>query len=175
MTVYVDIEAPIKFIVLKLKNNSNRDRRISATGYIEWVLGDLRAKSLMHVITEMDADSGTILTSNAYNTEFEGRVAFFDIDDVSKTFTTDRTEFIGRNGTMGNPDGMNRAKLSGKLGAALDPCTVLQTAFDLPEQSEREIIFRLGAGINMSEALNTVNKFKGRNAAKEAFFKHCTN
>jgi cellobiose phosphorylase len=171
MTVYVDIEAPVKFIVLKLKNNSNRDRRISATGYIEWVLSDLRAKSLMHVITEMDADSGTILASNAYNTEFEGRVAFFDIDDAGKTFTTDRTEFIGRNGTTSNPDGMNRAKLSGKLGAALDPCTVLQTAFDLPEQSEREIIFRLGAGVNMSETLSTINKFKGRNAAKEALIK----
>jgi cyclic beta-1,2-glucan synthetase len=168
MTVFVDIEAPVKFIILKLKNNSNRDRRISATGYIEWVLSDLRAKSLMHVVTEMDAESGAILASNSYNTEFEGRVAFFDVDDVNKTYTTDRTEFLGRNGTTANPDGMNRAKFSGKLGAALDPCTVLQTAFDLPEQGEREIVFRLGAGINMNEALATINKFKGRAVAKTA-------
>ncbi|HTB51809.1 MAG TPA: glucoamylase family protein [Ferruginibacter sp.] len=168
MTVFVDIEAPVKFIVLKLKNNSNRDRRISATGYIEWVLSDLRAKSLMHVITEMDAESGAILASNAYNTEFEGRVAFFDVDDASKTYTTDRTEFLGRNGTTANPDGMNRAKFSGKLGAALDPCTVLQTAFDLLEQGEREIVFRLGAGTNMGEAIATINKFKGLAVAKNA-------
>ena len=39
-----DIEAPVKFIVLKIHNNSAGHRRISATGYVEWVLGDLRSK-----------------------------------------------------------------------------------------------------------------------------------
>ena len=47
MTVFTDIE-PVKYIVLKLRNQSGRQRRISATGYMEWVLGDLRAKYLKH-------------------------------------------------------------------------------------------------------------------------------
>jgi cellobiose phosphorylase len=37
MTVFVDINAPVKFVVLKILNNSNRMRRLSATGYVEWV------------------------------------------------------------------------------------------------------------------------------------------
>ena len=62
MCVYVDTAAPVKFIVLKLRNNSNRLRRISATGYVEWVLGDLRSKTHMHIITDMDARIRNSLT-----------------------------------------------------------------------------------------------------------------
>ena len=171
MKVFVDIELPIKFIVIKLRNNSNRSRRISATGYIEWVLGNTRAKSLMHTITEVDVRSGTILARNAYNTEFAGRVAFFDTDDVNRNFTTDRSEFIGRNGTLLNPDAMSRSRLSGKSGAALDPCAAIQVIVDLAEDQEKEIVFRLGAGINMEEALNLNRRFEGSIAAQTAFDK----
>ena len=44
--VFVATDAPVKFAVLKLRNLSGRPRRLSATAYCEWVLGDLRAKSL---------------------------------------------------------------------------------------------------------------------------------
>ena len=37
--VYVALDAPIKFTVLKVRNVSSRSRRLSATGYLEWVLG----------------------------------------------------------------------------------------------------------------------------------------
>ena len=143
MTVFTDIEEPVKFIVLKIKNKSGRSRHISATGYVEWVLGDIRSKSLMHIITEMDKRSGAVLARNAYSLEFENRVAFFDTDDTVRTFTTDRSEFIGRNGTLNNPDAMNRVRLSGKRGAALDPCAAIQVAFDIAEEEIREVIFRL--------------------------------
>jgi cyclic beta-1,2-glucan synthetase len=43
--IYVDAEETVKFSVLKVRNGSGRMRRLSATGYVEWVLGDLRAKT----------------------------------------------------------------------------------------------------------------------------------
>ncbi|MHB1942876.1 MAG: glucoamylase family protein, partial [Acidiferrobacteraceae bacterium] len=55
---YVDLDLTVKFIVLKVRNESSRSRRLSATGYVEWVLGDLRPKSAMHVVTEIDPGSG---------------------------------------------------------------------------------------------------------------------
>jgi cyclic beta-1,2-glucan glucanotransferase len=163
--VYTDIEAPVKFIVLKLHNLSNRPRRISVTGYVEWVLADLRPKSIMHIVTEFDIGTGAIFAKNAYNPEFENRIAFFDVDDNNKTFTTDRTEFIGRNGTLKNPDAMNRARLSGKTGAALDPCAVIQFVIDLSDGEEREIVFRLGVGKDANDAVTMINQFKGSAAA----------
>ena len=165
MCVYVDTEAPVKFIVLKIRNNSPRPRKLTATGYMEWVLGDSRAKSLMHTITQIEAESGAILAKNAYNTEFGSRVAFFAVDDLSRSLTTDRAEFIGRNGTLANPDAMSRAKLSGKTGAALDSCAGIMVAFELAEEEEKEVIFILGAGKNMDDAVAVLRQFSNAKAA----------
>jgi cellobiose phosphorylase len=166
--VYVALEAKIKFAVLKVRNESGRSRRLSATGYVEWVLGDLRSKSAMHVVTEVDSVSGALFARNSYNTEFTRRVAFFDVDDATRHVSGDRTEFLGRNGTLRSPAAMTRTRLSGKVGAALDPCAALQVAFDLADQQEREIIFTLGVGQDVDEARNLVHRFRGSAAARGA-------
>ncbi|MBA4168486.1 MAG: cyclic beta 1-2 glucan synthetase, partial [Chitinophagaceae bacterium] len=165
MTVYVDMEEAIKFIVLKIRNQSGRPRKLSATGYTEWVLGDTRTKTAMHIQTEMDPDSGALFAKNPYNIEFGNRVAFFDVDYLKKTFTADRTEFIGRNGTLQNPDAMSRIKLSGKIGLALDPCAAIQVPFDVADGEEQEIIFRLGAGKDSIDASKLARQFRGSDAA----------
>jgi cyclic beta-1,2-glucan synthetase len=71
--------------VLKLRNVSGRPRRISVTGYWEWVLGDLRAKSLLHVQTEVDLKTGALLARNFYSTDFAGRIVFLDVNDPART------------------------------------------------------------------------------------------
>jgi len=171
MTVYVDTVAAIKFIVIKLKNHSGRSRSLSATGYIEWVLGDNRMKTAMHIHTEIDPDSGALFAKNQYNTEFNNRVAFFDVDYLKKTFTGDRTEFIGRNGSLQNPDALSRIKLSGKIGLALDPCAAIQVPFFMAEGEEQEIIFRLGSGKDATDASMIAKQFRGTGAAIDALEK----
>jgi cellobiose phosphorylase len=166
--VYVAPDAPVKFAVLKVRNESGRSRRLSATGYVEWVLGDLRPKSAMHVVTEIDPGSGALFARNPYNTEFPGRVAFFDVDDATRTVSGDRTEFLGRNGTLRNPAAMTRSRLSGKVGAALDPCGAIQVAFEIGDGQEREIVFTFGVGQDANDAINMVNRFRGSAAAREA-------
>ncbi|GAB4507746.1 MAG: glucoamylase family protein [Sulfuricaulis sp.] len=170
LTVYVDVDAAIKFSVLKVRNESGQARKLSATGYVEWVLGDLRPKSAMHVTTEIDPQSGALFARNPYNTEFTGLVAFFDVDDAARTVSCDRAEFIGRNGTLKNPAAMARARLSGKVGAALDPCAAIQVSFDLADGQEREIIFRLGlAGRRGTDNVSKlVHRFRGSAAARAA-------
>jgi len=166
--VYVAIDAPVKFTVIKVRNESGRPRRLSATGYVEWVLGDLRPKTAMHVITELDPNSGALFARNPYNTEFPDRVAFFDSDDVNRTVTGDRAEFLGRNGTLRNPAALMRTRLSGRVGASLDPCAAVQVAFDLADGQEREIIFILGTGRDAGDAGNIVRRFRGPAAARSA-------
>ena len=170
LTVYVVLDAPVKFSVLKLHNQSGRPRRLSATGYAEWVLGDLRAKSVMHVTTEIARNNGALYARNPYNTEFPDRVAFFDVDadDASLTLSGDRAEFVGRNGTLANPAAMLRARLSGKVGAALDPCAAIQVQFELGDGETREIVFRLGLGRNTDDANALVSRFRGASAAQAA-------
>ena len=166
--VYVALDAPMKFMVLKVRNESGRSRKLSATGYVEWVLGDLRPKSAMHVATELDPKSGAVFARNPFNTEFAGRIAFFDVDEMTRTISGDRSEFIGRNGTLRNPAAMTRLRLSGKVGAGLDPCGAIHVPFELADGQEREIIFRLGVGRDAEDARNLVRRFRGSAAARSA-------
>jgi cyclic beta-1,2-glucan synthetase len=171
MWVYVAMDASVKLTVLKVKNESGRSRRLSATGYVEWVLGDLRPKTAMHVSTEIDPKTGALFGRNPYNTEFAGRTAFFDVDEATRTVSGDRTEFLGRNGTLRSPDSMTRGRLSGRVGAGLDPCGAIQVPFDLADGQEREIIFRLGVGRDPYEAGQLVRRFRASAAARGALEK----
>jgi cellobiose phosphorylase len=168
LCTYVALDASIKYSVLRVRNDSAVTRRLSATGYVEWVLGDLRAKSTMHIITEIDAISGALFAKNAYNTEFSGRVAFFNSDAGSHTVTCDRNEFIGRNGTLASPAAMRRARLSGKVGSGLDPCAAIQVPFELLPGQEREIVFMLGVGGRRNaDASSLVQRYQGAATAHD--------
>lgn len=165
MSVYVDLEEPVKFIVLKISNRSGAFRKLSATGFMELVLGDLRSKNMMHITTDIDPETGAILARNRYNSVFGERVSFFDTDETSIGITCDRTEFIGRNGSLQSPESMRRVKLSGKTGATLDPCAAIQVPFNLYDGQDREIVFKLGSGASEADAIRLLKKFKGPQAA----------
>jgi cellobiose phosphorylase len=168
LTVYVALDAPVKFAALKLRNLSGRPRRLSVTGYWEWVLGDLRHKSLLHLQTEMDPKSGALLARNRYNTEFAERIAFLDVSELTRTFTGDRKEFLGRNGSLSHPAALKRARLSGKAGAGLDSCGAVQVACDVPPGQEREITFRLGVGRSAAEVQTLIQRFRRADASRAA-------
>ncbi|MBF0503014.1 MAG: cyclic beta 1-2 glucan synthetase, partial [Candidatus Riflebacteria bacterium] len=173
--VYVALDAAVKFTVLKVRNKSGQSRRLSATAYAEWVLGDMRPKSAMHIITEINHLSGALFARNPYSAEFGNRTVFFNVDDTTRTMTGDRTEFLGRNGTLANPAAMSRSRLSGRVGPALDPCGAIQVAFELADGEEREIVFSLGVGQNTEEAGNLAHRFRGAPAARnvlEAVWKY---
>jgi cellobiose phosphorylase len=160
LTVYVAMDAPVKFAVLKLRNLSGRPRRLSITGYWEWVLGELRHKTLLHVQTEVDPKTGALLAHNPFNTEFAERIAFVDVSDATRTFTGDRKEFLGRNGSLANPAALKRTRLSGKVGAGLDPCAAVQVSFVLPAGQERETSFRLGVGRSVADLQTLIQRFR---------------
>ncbi|HZM06389.1 MAG TPA: glucoamylase family protein [Candidatus Saccharimonadales bacterium] len=168
LTVFVARDVPLKFAWLKVRNLSTRVRRLSAIGYWEWVLGELRDKNLMHVITEVDPRSGALLARNPYNGDFSGRVAFADVQIATRQFTTDRGEFLGRNGSLANPAALHRLRLSGKVGGGWDPCAALQVIFDLGEGQERDVVFRIGVGRDGGEAQHLIQHFRGVDAARKS-------
>jgi cellobiose phosphorylase len=166
--VYVAMDASVKFTVLKVRNESGRSRRLSVSGYAEWVLGDVRPKTVMHVITAVDPQSGALFAHNPYNAEFGNRVAFFNVDHANRTVSADRTEFLGRNGTIARPAAMTRSRLSGRVGAALDPCAAIHVTLELDEGEEREIVFTLGAGRDTDDAAGLARRFRDSFAARKA-------
>jgi cellobiose phosphorylase len=122
----------------------------------------------MHINTEIDSRTGALFARNPYNTDFPGRVVFLDVNAEQVSFTGDRLEFLGRNGSMARPDAMLRERLSNRVGAAMDPCIAQQVKIDLAEREEREIVFTLGTGRNMDDARNLIKRFQGSGSARSA-------
>ncbi len=168
LTLYVAMDAPVKFARLKVTNRSGRPRRLSVTTYWELVLGEARDKTLMHVITEIDPVTGAIFARNAYNSEFSGRVVFADMGETSRTITADRTEFLGRNGTPASPAALNRVRLSGRVGAGLDPCAAIQVPVGLDDGHEKELVFLLGAAESEEQARQLIQQHRGLSGAQRA-------
>ena len=167
--IYVALENSIKYSVLKIKNESGSSRSLSATGYVEWVMGELREKTQMSVITEIDPVSGALFARNPYNTEFADRIAFFTVNTPNRTVTGNRTEFIGRNNTLKNPAAMSRAYLSNRVGAGYDPCGAIHVPFTLAAGAEKEIQFMLGtAGRRSADASQYVHRYRSTEAAELA-------
>ena len=165
---YVAMDAPVKFVVVKLRNPTKRLRRLSLTGYWELVLGEWRHANLMHIVTQIDPHSGALYARNTYGRECANRVVFVQVSELDRTVTGNRTEFIGRNGSLSSPSAMRLKRLSGKTGAGLDPCAAIQTTIDLPEGQEREIVFIFGAARDTDEAQYFIQRFCGPAGARQA-------
>jgi cellobiose phosphorylase len=119
-------------------------------------------------VTEVDPKTGALLARNPYNSEFGERVVFLDCSEAQRTVTGDRTEFLGRNGMPSKPACMTRSRLSGRVGAALDPCAAMQVTVDLADGQEREIVFILGCGRDLADVRTLVNRFRGTGQARGA-------
>ena len=167
LRVYVAMNEPVKIAMLKIKNGSNRVKRLGLTGYWEWVLGELRTKNAMYIVTENDRSTGALFARNAYNSDFEGRIAFVTSSEPDRSCTADRLEFLGRNGTLAQPAALGRTRLSGKTGAGLDPCAALQVQVELEPGQEREIAFILGAGQNQRTAQDLARRFQNLQTCRE--------
>jgi cyclic beta-1,2-glucan synthetase len=154
----------IKIFQLSLRNNSGKPRRLSVTTYVEWILGASRTVTAPFIVTELDSSTGAIFARSLLNGEFGGRVSFADMGGKHTSFTADRTEFIGRNGSLQRPYGLDPGRdLSGKIGAGLDPCAALQVPIDLRNGESTEIVFFLGQTESKEMARELISKYRTRN------------
>ncbi len=135
---FVEVDQPVKASCLSLENKSNTIRRLSITGYVEWVLGFSRSTMAPTTLTEFDQDSQAVFAWNPRNTEHGKRIAFNALLSGHTSYTCDRTEFIGRNSNLSQPLALFIDEpLKKRTGGGLDPCTALNTDVELkPGQIE---------------------------------------
>lgn len=167
---FVAQDAPLKYSVLRLRNDSDAPRRLSATGYVEWLLDDAEATPGLQVVTGRDLASGALLARNAFGAGFDDKVAFFHVDAEQVAVTCDRHEFIGPLGAIVRPAALGRSSLSDIAGAGFDPCAALQVAVTLEPGATCELVFVLGvAGPGALDASAVVQRHGGAQAAAAAW------
>ena len=152
VTVFVAPHDPVKVVRVRVHNRGDRPRKFAAVFYAEWVLGTNRDVTAPFVVTEIDPVSGAVFARNAFNPEFGSTVAFADVSARPRTATADRTEFLGRNGSVAFPAAMRRAELSGHVGPGLDPCAALMARVDIPPGQTGTVVFVLGQAADAATA-----------------------
>ncbi|HEX4899473.1 MAG TPA: glucoamylase family protein [Pyrinomonadaceae bacterium] len=159
LLVFAPLKGSVKISLLRLRNRTDRKRRLTITQYNELVLGFSRSSSAPYIITEIDPESGRIFARNPFNNEFASRVAFVATNDTVSSATCDRKEFLGRNGSPAQPAALRRAHLAGRDGAGLDPCAALQVSIELAPREAREVIFLLGEAESKEAAETLISQF----------------
>ncbi|MGE5273258.1 MAG: GH36-type glycosyl hydrolase domain-containing protein, partial [Verrucomicrobiota bacterium] len=161
---FVAADDPIKVSRLTLTNHSPRARRLSVTAYLEWILGVSRGGSAPFVITETDSATGAMFARNSWSRDFANRIAFADLGGAQRDWTGDRTEFLGRNGTLDRPAALGRRDaLSGRVGAALDPCCAFRTTVEIPSGGRAAVVFLLGQAETRERARALVQRYRSEN------------
>ena len=160
LRLFAAAEAPVKIVHLRLENLWKRPRRITVTFYAEWVLGTSRDVSQAYIVPEFDPSRHALLARNRYNTEFGERLAFLAANKKPHGLTTDRSEFLGRMGSLTLPAALNRIGLGSTVRPGLDPCAAIQLHVDLTPGQAEEVYFLIGEGTNREESLALIDKYQ---------------
>ena len=158
---FVPADDAIKISRLTLTNRSSQPKRLTVTAYLEWVLGTSRTGSAPYVMTEMDPATGAMFARNSWSRDFGDRIAFADLGGAQTAWTGDRTEFLGRNGAADRPAALGpRERLSGRTGAAFDPCSALQTTLEIPAGGQVSVVWFLGQAASRERARALIQRYR---------------
>jgi cyclic beta-1,2-glucan synthetase len=152
---------PLKLSRLRLRNRSAQTRRLSVTGYVEWMLGANGQVTAPFVVTSRDTATGALLACNRWRADFADHVAFLDLGGCQHAATGDRATFLGPLGNVAAPVALaDGASLDGRVGAGLDPCGAVQTQVELPPGTQLDLLFLLGDAPSQADAQTLVAKYR---------------
>ena len=160
LTQLVDPNDPVKLSRLRLTNNGARARSLRIFHYVEWVLGNSRAKTAPFIAADYDATTQLLTASNPYSVEFPGRTAFLACDQPLSSLTANRQEFLG-NGSVRRPQSVFLAReLSNNIDTDGDPCAAIATDIELPAGASKDIVFMLGDCLSVTAANELVQQHR---------------
>ncbi|HZJ76475.1 MAG TPA: glycosyl transferase, partial [Oscillospiraceae bacterium] len=166
LTLFTPIEDRIKINLIKLGNGTKGARRLTLFYYIRPVLGvtDEETENLL----ETDIKEDIFVVKNSTNTEFKDSTIFIGSSEKIKSYTGDRTEFMGHIPDYERPEGVKKERLSNTVGLGYNPCSVIEINIDIPANEEREIAFLLGEEKDLERGYSLINKYKNIDVVRNA-------
>jgi cellobiose phosphorylase len=194
MTVFVSPGDPVKVIKLQLHNKTALQRQLSVTYYAEWVLGVQRHSNAPFIVTEWDNKARLLMAHNTYQEVFRNATGFMGIypqemlaeshlsaKSEAKTkenafeqalsWTANRSEFIGRNGTWKNPAALGRKHLSGQTGPQYESCGAIQAGLTLEPGAQCLVYILVGCEASREAALELAEKYSKARVCEDSWQK----
>ncbi len=168
LTVGMPPDDAVKLSVMRIRNTSDRPRRVTLTAFAEWTLGSRRDDTQYQVHTRFVPGDRAILARNTFDPTFREWTAFLATSEPITSYTADRHAFIGRNGTLSRPVALSREHLDGATGVGCDPCAALQMQITLAPGATRDVCVMLGAARTEADALATIARLQTVNDARTA-------
>jgi cyclic beta-1,2-glucan synthetase len=167
LTMFAALNDPVKISRLRLTNKSARPRKLSLTAYVEWSLGAQRTRGASHICTAVDSATQLMTAWNRWSEDFGHAAAFLDLRGKQASWTGDRREFLGRNGSPDRPAALaNDRPLSGRTGAGHDPCGAMQTLVEIAPGATVECDVLLGQGESVEAAQDLARKYRDADLEK---------
>ena len=161
MLQFVPLEDPVKISRLKIINSGGAARQLSVTYYVDWVLGNQNNRAAPFIITEIEPQTRALLARNPWTTDFQPQVAFMDLGGRQQSYTADRAEFLGRLGSLADPQALRKpGPLGQRVGGGLDPCGAMQTAITLNPGESIELTLLLGMENSAAAAAALVERYR---------------
>ncbi len=158
---------------ITLTNESSRTREIEATSYSEIVINEQAADEAhpaftnLFVETEYDATRQTIVAFRRPRAAEDKELWAAHTLAVESgkfgeiSFETSRERFVGRGRTTQNPFALDSEnKLSGTVGATLDPVFALRTTVSIPPGQSASLIFSTVSALNRQRILEIADKYR---------------
>ncbi|WP_027625800.1 GH36-type glycosyl hydrolase domain-containing protein [Clostridium lundense] len=160
LTVFAAIEDSVKICIVKLTNNTDIERKLSLTYYAQLVLGVVPQQTAQYISTYVDKEKEYMYAQNPYSSSFGNLVAYLKVaggEDIS--FTGNRGDFIGKEGFIENPQALKKVRLSGSVGAGLDPCMAINSKVILKPDEEKYIVVLLGEDENINRIHSVIERY----------------
>lgn len=148
-TYYVPLNKSYEVWKVKLKNRSDKERKISLFGYAEFTNDSDYEQDMVNLqysqfISRTYFKNNKIIQRLKENAE-ESTTRFFGLVGSTVTsYTGDRRSFLGNYSSYGNPRALVEGRCDLSLNYNLNSCGALHTSIILKPNEEREILFILG-------------------------------
>jgi len=168
LTVFVPAADPVKVYRLRLRNDGERAKRLTITYFAEWVLGPSREDQQIHVQTSRDEASGAIVATQTWSGSFTGQIAFAASSPKAASYSADRVQFLGRNGSISQPFALGRVRLDNRTGAGLDPAAALQLSVSIEPREEKVVTFLLGEVSNVDAMREVIARYNSAEQVEQS-------
>ncbi|PEQ88564.1 carbohydrate-binding protein [Bacillus sp. AFS006103] len=178
ITVASDVDAEIRR--LQLVNNSDQDRLLEVTTFLELALANPSAVSAhpafskLFIDTSHDAETQCLLAKKRTREDEEQEIwavhSVYVNDPRSQgyEFETDRAQFIGRGHSLKEPKAMV-STLNGRIGSVVDPAFVMRRRIHLAPGEAAVVYIVTGVAESRRQALDIVQQVREPKQADRMF------